>query len=117
MGVLASTDVLAAKPVKVKSKQRPIAYSHYKKANLRSVYKKGFSRSKRRFQISSRSSSSSCLSWNANKINDKADKFKVHIRKYSRQYRVNRNLVKAVITAESCFRTKALSSAGAQGLM
>ena len=59
----------------------------------------------------------SCASWNANTINDKADKFKAHIRQYASLYRVNRHLIKAVITAESCFKTKAISRAGAQGLM
>jgi soluble lytic murein transglycosylase-like protein len=117
MVVFASTDVFAAKSVKVKSKQRSVSYSHYKKAHKRSGYKKGFSPSKRRFSKNRNKRSSGCLSWNANKINDKASKFITPIKKYSSQYRVNRHLIKAVITAESCFRIKALSSAGAQGLM
>ena len=121
MCAFASPNVFADKSVKVKSNPRTTTSSNYKKAykhkSIRSPYKKGFSRSKWRFQTNRRLSSSSCLSWNANKINDKADKFKTHIRQYARQYRVNRHLIKAVITAESCFKTKALSRAGAQGLM
>ena len=58
-----------------------------------------------------------CLKWNAWQINQKAKPFELTINKYSRQYGVDSNLVKSVITAESCFRVKALSHAGAQGLM
>ncbi len=60
---------------------------------------------------------SNCLSWSARQINIKAKKFEKTINQYSRQYKVDRNLVKSVITAESCFKVKALSRAGAQGLM
>lgn len=58
-----------------------------------------------------------CLEWNAHQINRKAEKYDKIINKYSRQYRVDSILVKSIITAESCFKVKALSSAGAQGLM
>ena len=57
------------------------------------------------------------MQWNANRINKKASKFKLHINQYARQYRIDKNLIKAVITAESCFRVKAQSNKGAQGLM
>jgi len=84
-----------------------------------SPYKKSFKRSKRIYSKKSRkrSSSGSCIQWNANKINKKANKFDPYISQYARQYRIDRNLIKAVITAESCFKVKALSHAGAQGLM
>ena len=58
-----------------------------------------------------------CLTWNAKQVHAKADQYKIHINKYAKQYKVDVNLVKSVITAESCFKRKALSSAGAQGLM
>lgn len=58
-----------------------------------------------------------CLKWNAAQINRRASKYGKHITKYSRKYNIDSNLVKAVITAESCFKRKALSSAGARGLM
>lgn len=85
----------------------------------KSTYKKSFTPSKR---ISSkvskrRTSSGSCILWNAKKINEKANQFKPYIDQYARQYRIDHNLIKAVITAESCFKVKALSHAGAQGLM
>ena len=58
-----------------------------------------------------------CLTWNAKQVHAKANRYKTHINKYAKQYNVDVNLVKSVITAESCFKRKALSSAGAQGLM
>ena len=90
--------------------------------SAKSPYKKSFARSKRIHSKKSkkrgkRSSASSCVQWNANTINQKASQFDVHINKYARQYRIDKNLIKAVITAESCFRVKAMSHAGAQGLM
>lgn len=60
---------------------------------------------------------SNCLTWNAAQINSKAKKFASAINEYSRQFRIDSNLVKAVITAESCFKRKALSHKGAKGLM
>jgi len=58
-----------------------------------------------------------CLTWNATQINRKAQVHNESIYKYSRLHRVDGNLVKSIITAESCFRTKALSNKGARGLM
>ncbi len=58
-----------------------------------------------------------CLRWNSSQINEKARKFNHSIIKYSRKNRIDSNLIKSVITAESCFKTRALSAAGAQGLM
>ena len=86
---------------------------------IASPYKKSFTRSKRinTKKSKKRRSSGSCILWDAKKINSKAAKFKPYINQYSRKYRIDRNLIKAVITAESCFRVKALSHAGAQGLM
>ncbi len=76
--------------------------------------------SKRRSIIAKRSSSkrsSGCLSWSTTKINSKAKRFEDAINKYSRQYGIDKNLVKSIITAESCFRVKAKSHADAHGLM
>ena len=61
--------------------------------------------------------SSNCMTWNKKMILRKSKRYDRTINKYSRLYRVDGNLVRAVITAESCFKRKALSSAGAQGLM
>ena len=61
--------------------------------------------------------SSNCLRWNAHQINRKAKKFDKSITEYSRKYRVDKDLVKSVITVESCFRVKAKSHANARGLM
>ncbi len=61
--------------------------------------------------------SSNCTEWTDWQINQKAKPFNDSIIKYSRKYGVDSNLVKSVITAESCFKSKALSHAGARGLM
>lgn len=58
-----------------------------------------------------------CLTWNVHQLNRKALAFKEPIIKYARQYRVDHNLIKSIITAESCFNVKALSHANARGLM
>ena len=47
----------------------------------------------------------------------KAKKYDKSITKYSKKYGVSKALIKAVITAESCFNHRALSPKGAQGLM
>jgi len=61
--------------------------------------------------------SSNCTDWTDWQIKQKAQPFNKSIIKYSRQHGVDSNLIKSVITAESCFKTKALSHAGARGLM
>lgn len=60
---------------------------------------------------------SNCLVWSANQIHQKSKPYDKHINRYSRKFNIDTDLVKAVITTESCFKKKALSSAGAQGLM
>lgn len=92
-------------------------------ALIKSPYKKRFRPSKRiRSKKSRRRSSSSgasggCIQWDKSKINEKAYKYKVFIDQSSRKYRIDKNLIMAVITAESCFRVTARSHKGAQGLM
>ena len=58
-----------------------------------------------------------CTEWTDWQINQKAKPFDPLINKYSHKYGVDSHLVKSVITAESCFKTSALSHAGARGLM
>ena len=58
-----------------------------------------------------------CIRWNARQITRKAKRFDKIINKYARRYRIDSDLVKAIITVESCFKIKALSNKGAQGLM
>lgn len=60
---------------------------------------------------------SNCMKWNVGHINSKSAPFNATISKYAKKYKIDINLVKSIITAESCFRIKALSHAGAQGLM
>lgn len=59
---------------------------------------------------------SSCL-WNAKAVKRKASKHETIITAAAKKYAVNSNLIKAVIAVESCYNIKAVSPAGAQGLM
>ena len=58
-----------------------------------------------------------CMTWSKKMILQKSKDFDVIIHKNAREYKVDSNLIRSVITAESCFRKKALSKANAKGLM
>ncbi len=58
-----------------------------------------------------------CLGGNYKALSKKAKKYDATINKYSAKYDVSHALIKAIITAESCFNAKAVSPKGAQGLM
>ena len=65
---------------------------------------------------SSRAKGSSCLR-SVETVKRKASKINDVINKSAKKYRVDSNLIKAVIAVESCYNHKAVSPAGAQGLM
>ena len=56
-----------------------------------------------------------CLS--VDTILTKSKEYNTVIQRMSKRYKVNSNLVKAVIATESCYNRKAISPAGAKGLM
>ncbi len=58
-----------------------------------------------------------CMLWSAAQINQQAKTYQKSIIKHAKKHKVDTNLVKSVMAAESCFKRKALSHAGAQGLM
>lgn len=58
-----------------------------------------------------------CMGLSAQQISDRLARHEREILSYSIQYGVSASLIKAVITKESCFDTKAVSSVGAEGLM
>jgi len=58
-----------------------------------------------------------CLGRDYQALAKKAEKYQASIVKYSKKYGVSQSLIKAIITAESCFNAKAVSPKGAQGLM
>jgi len=58
-----------------------------------------------------------CLGGSYEALAKRAKKYDKFIAKYSAKYEVSAPLIKAVITAESCFNSKAVSPKGAQGLM
>jgi len=58
-----------------------------------------------------------CGGLSSQKIADRVKRHEREILSYSIKYGVSASLVKAVITKESCFDTKAISKVGAEGLM
>ena len=58
-----------------------------------------------------------CMGLTPKQVANRADEFRELIYETADRYDVSRHLAKAVISVESCFDNKALSSAGAQGLM
>lgn len=93
-------------------------YSHLLKKNKVYSSKSGVSAAtQKQIKIPAEVFPSNCMKWNVGHINRKSIPFNTIIAEYSKQYKIDSNLVKSIITAESCFRTKALSHAGAQGLM
>ena len=58
-----------------------------------------------------------CYKYNYQELQNKSRRYQSSISEASRLYGVNENLIKSVITAESCFKVKARSHKGARGLM
>lgn len=58
-----------------------------------------------------------CNGGNLKTLERKLTRYRKIMTKYSQKYDVSEALIKAVITAESCFNERALSPKGAQGLM
>lgn len=58
-----------------------------------------------------------CYQYNYQELQNKSRRYQSSITEASRQYGVNENLIKSVITAESCFKIRARSHKGARGLM
>jgi len=58
-----------------------------------------------------------CLGGSYKKLVQRSQKYHQSIVKYSKKYDISVSLIKAIITAESCFNERALSPKGAQGLM
>ncbi len=59
----------------------------------------------------------SCRNMTASKLEKRASDYKKVINAYSTAYKVDPEMVKAIIAVESCFDKRAVSSVGAQGLM
>lgn len=58
-----------------------------------------------------------CYQFNYNELQARSRKYQQYITEASRKHGVNENLIKSVITAESCFKVRARSHKGARGLM
>lgn len=58
-----------------------------------------------------------CARKSVPELSDKAQPFQQSIHKNARKFRVDGDLIRSVITIESCYKTRALSPKSAQGLM
>jgi len=58
-----------------------------------------------------------CLGSSYSAFKKRTTQYDKTIKKYSQKYGISTALIKSIITAESCFRSKAVSPKGAQGLM
>lgn len=58
-----------------------------------------------------------CMGLSAQQIAERASKHERQILSYAMEFDISASLIKAVITAESCFDTQAISKVGAEGLM
>lgn len=58
-----------------------------------------------------------CYQYNYQELQHKSRRYQNSITEASKQHGVNENLIKSVITAESCFKVRARSHKGARGLM
>lgn len=101
-----------SKPVKMSPNEKAINLAMLDLSRLEVV-----SRKKRPEPASTENFPSDCLTWNAAQIHRKASVYGKAINENARKYKIDSNFIKAVITAESCFRRKALSHKGAMGLM
>lgn len=67
--------------------------------------------------IGNQKSGIACMGNSVETVSKREAKLHRKISKYANQYGINVNFIKAVIAAESCYNRKAVSPAGAQGLM
>ena len=58
-----------------------------------------------------------CYQFNYQELQNRSKRYQNSITEASRRYGVSENLIKSVITAESCFKVRARSHKGARGLM
>ena len=61
--------------------------------------------------------SSACYQYSGKTLERKASRFSKAINNASRKYNVNADLIKAIITVESCFNPRARGTSGEKGLM
>lgn len=59
----------------------------------------------------------SCIRMSKKTLNHRAKPYKASITKHAKRYKVDEDLIKAVIAAESCYNRNAVSPKNAQGLM
>lgn len=74
-------------------------------------------KSKRSTKSKRKARSGNCTYWSAEEVEAETKPYMPWIKAYAKTYKVDEKLIRAVIRQESCFRVKAKSHVGAQGLM
>ena len=90
------------------------ASHYYKKYKHKSSHHRSHRRSHKRHK---RRGGGGCQTLSSATLHRKASPYNASILSASRKYGVNANLIKAIITIESCFRSRARGSLGEKGLM
>lgn len=68
-------------------------------------------------QVDYHDSKIACMGHMSDKVAKREAQYHLSIVKYASKYGLNPNLIKAIVSVESCYDKNAVSSAGAQGLM
>lgn len=102
---------------KAAEKKPQLAKSTKYKGISKSTYQKVMALSTGRTRRASSSRYRPCYKFNYQELQNRSRRYQNSITEASRQHGVNENLIKSVITAESCFKVRARSHKGARGLM
>ena len=103
-------------PPKTTKQKNKASKSAKAKGISKGTYKKVMAISSKRSKRSSRRYRA-CYQYNYQELQNKSRRYQSSITEASKRYGVNENLIKSVITAESCFKVRARSHKGARGLM
>ena len=103
-------------PPKTSKQKNKASKSANTKGISKGTYKKVMAISSKRSKRSSRRYRA-CYQYNYQELQKKSRRYQRSITEASKRYGVNENLIKSVITAESCFKVRARSHKGARGLM
>ncbi len=109
LGLLSMTIVTMLSAVSIGSNEASAASVHAQKSANKGKHRKN--RRKRR------RAGGGCQTLSSSTLQKKASQYNKSINSASKKYGVNKSLIKAVITIESCFKSRARGSLGEKGLM
>jgi LysM repeat protein len=112
IGLLSTAIVMMLSVVSIGSNEAEASSRHAQKKSH--TYKKGKHRKARHKK---RRTGGGCQTLSSSTLQRKASQYNKSISSASKKYGVSQNLIKAVITIESCFKRRARGSLGEKGLM